>query len=411
MSVQQHAHKVRLIQHNCARNKYVMHSILETAVKTSDILLLQEPWIGPGNTTVGHPSFISILPGEVQDRRSRVAIFISRLNTRLTVNVRQDLIEDPDILALEVTAQNLNTFTIINVYNEQIGGQGEYTVERLLKNFSFPKRCLLLGDFNAHSFWWNSSRGSELRSEVLVDILQENNFDLLNEQNAFTHFPSNGNTPSVLDLTFASPPMFDQVSNWCIDPEADTGSDHSVIRFEILSSTAPSVPNPQSQKYNWKKADWENVTKHLKNHAEVNKDRWKLLISHSHHHQNLDLAAELLQEGIQAACNMHVPLIRLSPRSKVWWNEELTENRKTMKQYQRRYKLERTPEARADFNRHRNCYFRAIQDAKSKCWDIFLSEAKGKEIYTAFRYTKPRKVQMTPAMKKGNEVVTTVTEV
>src|SRR5690606_24208432 len=214
---------------NCARNKYVMHSILETAVKTSDILLLQEPWIGPGNTTVRHPSFISILPGEVQGRRSRVAIFVSRHNTRLTVNVRPDLIDDPDILALEVTAQNLTTFTIFNVYNEQIDGQGEYTVERLLKNFSFPKRSLLLGDFNAHSFWWNSSRGSELRAEFLVDMLQENNFDLLNERNAFTHFPSNGNTPSVLDLTFASPSMFEQISNWYIDPEADTGSDHAAI--------------------------------------------------------------------------------------------------------------------------------------------------------------------------------------
>src|SRR5690606_9310209 len=55
-------HNVRFLQHNCARSRNVMHSILETAVKTADIVLLQEPWIGPNNTTVGHPSFNAICP-------------------------------------------------------------------------------------------------------------------------------------------------------------------------------------------------------------------------------------------------------------------------------------------------------------------------------------------------------------
>src|SRR5690606_12502948 len=105
------------------------YSILETAVKTSDIVLLQEPWIGPNNTTVGHPSFKALLPGEVQNRRARVAIFYSSTYPRLTVNVRQDLIDDPDILAIEVSAPNLNTITILNVYNEQIDRHGEYTIE------------------------------------------------------------------------------------------------------------------------------------------------------------------------------------------------------------------------------------------------------------------------------------------
>src|SRR5690606_34352844 len=103
--------------------------ILGTAVKTADIVLLQEPWIGPNNTTVGHPSFNAILPGEVQNRRARVAIFYSSTYPRLTVNVRQDLLDDPDSFAIEVTAPNLETISIISVYNEQIDRRSEYTVE------------------------------------------------------------------------------------------------------------------------------------------------------------------------------------------------------------------------------------------------------------------------------------------
>src|SRR5690606_36887113 len=87
----------------------------------------------------------------------------------------------------------------------------------------------------------------------------------------------------------------------CIDPEADTGSDHVAIRFEITTPNTPSVPDPRSQRYNWKKADWENVTKYLQEHTKVHNDRWKLLMAHSHHQQNLDTAAELLRDAILAA--------------------------------------------------------------------------------------------------------------
>src|SRR5690349_18185828 len=91
---------VRILQHNCMRSKDVMHSILESAVQNADILLLQEPWIGLNNTTVGHPSFASILPKEKPDRRSRVALFYSRSFPSLCINVRPDLLDDPDLLAL-----------------------------------------------------------------------------------------------------------------------------------------------------------------------------------------------------------------------------------------------------------------------------------------------------------------------
>ena len=393
--------RVRVLQHNCARSKEVMHSVLETAVKNADILLLQEPWIGPKYTTVGHPTFVSILPKDTPSRRPRVAIFYSRAFPRLAVNVRSDLIDDEDILALEVSTPQLETFTIFNVYNEQVDGRGPYTVERKLQDFSLPRRCLLAGDFNSHNTWWNSNIRGNRNDEVLVQLATDNNMVLLNEPDEPTHYPANGNTPSVLDLTFATPAMFDSISNWCIDPEMDTGSDHTVIRFEIASPLLmPTAPDPRSQRYNWKKADWEQFTKQLQATRQLNKDRWKLLIAHSHYNQNLDAAAELLRDSIVEACELHVPHIRPSPRSKVWWNDELNERRTCMKRHLRRWKENRTNDAlREEYKRHRNAYFRAIDYAKKECWDTFLSEAKGKEVYTAFHYTKPRRVQLTPSLK------------
>jgi len=181
-----------------------MHSVLETAVKNADILLLQEPWIGPSFSTVGHPTFNSILPKDKPTRRPRVAVYYSRTLVGLSVNLRSDLVVDEDVMALEVSTPELETVTILNVYNERVDGQGEYTLERTMQDFPFPRRCLLLGDFNAHNTWWNSQVQGHRNDEVLVQLVSENNMELLNEPDAPTHYPVNGNTPSVLDLTFAS---------------------------------------------------------------------------------------------------------------------------------------------------------------------------------------------------------------
>jgi hypothetical protein len=44
----------------------------------------------------------------------------------------------------------------------------------------------------------------------------------------------------------------------------------------------------------------------------------------------------------------------------------------------------------------RNSYFHAIREAKTDCWNNFLENAQGKEIFTALRYTKAQKVRKIP---------------
>jgi hypothetical protein len=139
-------------------------------------------------------------------------------------------------------------------------------------------------------------------------------------------------------------------------------------------------------------------------------DKWTLAIAHSHHHQNLDWAANTLRDTILAAIQLAVPTTKPSPRSKVWWTQELTEKRKDMATMERRWKEAQTPLAKLRYKLSRNIYGRALQEAKAKCWDNFLAEAQGKEVYTAFRYTKPRRVQRTPVLKAGNQTATVFTE-
>ena len=240
--------------------------------------------------------------------------------------------------------------------------------------------------------------------------MEHNLFDLLYEDDKCTHYPTNGNQPSVIDLTFASPEIYDSVQRWAIDETAATASDHTVIKFELHALEHTTVPDPISNRFNWKKADWDLFRSTLAAKAKQQSDKWTLAIAHSHHHQNLDWAANTLRDTILAAIQLSVPTTKPSPRSKVWWTQELTEKRKDMATMERRWKEAQTPLAKLRYKLSRNIYGRALQEAKTKCWDNFLAEAQGKEVYTAFRYTKPRRVQRTPVLKAGNQTATVFTE-
>src|SRR5437660_11694334 len=106
---------------------------------------------------------------------------------------------------------------------------------------------------------------------------------------------------------------------------------------------------------------------------------------------------------IQTATALHVPQRKTMIRSKLWWNGEIYEKRKIMRTRWREWKDAHTTPARNQFNAVRNTFYNAIREAKSKSWNDFLQGAKGKEIFTAMRYTKPRRTDTTPDIIQGDE--------
>src|SRR5437588_8129751 len=83
-------------------------------------------------------------------------------------------------------------------------------------------------------------------------------------------------------------------------------------------------------------------------------------------------------------------------RSKPWWNGEIDERRKIRRTRWREWKDARTTPARNQFNTVRNTFYNAIREAKSKNWNDFLQGEKGKEIFTAMRYTTTEKNRYDP---------------
>src|ERR1700741_1961239 len=215
---------------------------------------------------------------------------------------------------------------------------------------------------NAHHEWWNSSIHAPKRAETLVSVMERGGFQLVNIPDEPTYNFKNGKGQSVIDLTFASPSIFDNIVNWVTDEDQATGSDHELIRYTILSDQSEAVPDPRSGRYNWKAADWDKFSKHLQATEASLLLLWKE--QNGRTEDDLEAPALDLRNAIIEAVDVSVPLLRMSPRAKRWWTKEVKEMRKEIARKLRRWKTLLSPEFFSTFRLARNKYFHKIREAK-----------------------------------------------
>ncbi|KJZ68630.1 hypothetical protein HIM_11979 [Hirsutella minnesotensis 3608] len=390
-------------------------SILEQALEQEvDLLLIQEPYLYKINDSyipIQHPAYNVIAPIPFTSfpklaRRARVMAY-KRKDARFEASPSFDLFCDPDIQAIRV--EGVEPFTLINLYNEKevirapASQPGPYTVERLLLTTQLPQQPFLLaGDFNLHHHRWNpSAEASKARkAEALISWLDRYKASLLTDLEIAaegTYWREGLKEVSLIDLAFYSP--FKQLT-WTNFRFLDaTGSDHKPIAFEASSRgpNGPLIARPAT--YNYKKADWKVFSEHL---AKKEQDLLRAM-ERAAQRDNLEGMASLLTRTLIEASNAAIPKKRPYKGSKPWWNDELTSLRKALSQAQRLYRLLQDEESRASFVEARNRFKYAIRASKKKHWESFLAEAAGKDVFTAFSYTKARANPTLPSLsyKKG----------
>jgi len=84
-----------------------------------------------------------------------------------------------------------------------------------------------------------------------------------------------------------------------------------------------------------------------------------------------------------ATLNEHARHRRWCSRSRRWWNDELRDLRVTLGRAKRTRNWARIESARRELRR-------AIRKAKKDCWNRFLQDAEGNNVWTATRYTSVR---------------------
>src|SRR5437588_4175446 len=164
-----------------------MHSCLETTEKSADIVIIQEPWVGSGEDSqnfhsISHPSFHQLI--STTTHRSRTLTYVSSTNPYLKGSLQPNICNDEDIQVIQISTPNIELIFLFNIYNESPPHDSTlpYTVERILKHNTLPERTILGGDFNAYHLWWKSKARRALRHETLINILENGDFNLINEE-------------------------------------------------------------------------------------------------------------------------------------------------------------------------------------------------------------------------------------
>jgi hypothetical protein len=101
------------------------------------------------------------------------------------------------------------------------------------------------------------------RADELVTLIEEHGWHLANTPDTPTYHYRNGTGSSVLDLTLATPAVAREVSNWAVDEENPTGSDHEVVLFQISTLHPDAEHETPEPCLNWCKTNWDAFTSPL----------------------------------------------------------------------------------------------------------------------------------------------------
>src|SRR5690606_33480068 len=128
------------------------------------------------------------------------------------VTAQTDLSPDPDLQILGVSTADIPPIYLYNIYNQNTPTLNTRVIDRILMNptYTLPKRTIITGDFNAHHPWWNSTRPAK-NADSIITVANQHSLHLLNTPDTPTYILRNGNGTSVLDLTFTTPELHNEV--------------------------------------------------------------------------------------------------------------------------------------------------------------------------------------------------------
>ena len=155
--------------------------------------------------------------------------------------------------------------------------------------------------------------------------------------------------------------------------------------------------------YNLQKVNWINFIKNLQSSYASAKTKMQSLIQ-TLNIENMEKMAILLRSTIEDAIVENSSKKRLCNQSKIWWLQTVTDKRKFMTYLERQWKNFKIQSDWDLFKKSRNDYVYANREAKNKSWTNFFNNAKRKEVFQAYKYTKSRIVEKLLSISHNDEI-------
>ena len=214
---------------------------------------------------------------------------------------------------------------------------------------------VVVGDLNAHSMLWNSTRTNS-KGLLVERLLEDHDISLLNDDQP-TYFSVQNNSTSVIDLGICSSNIF---TDFTWDPSDNLhGSDHFPI---ILKCSEPSR-TPSIPRWNLKKADWSLYKLESGKIGHIS-----AIVDHLE-------AYDALVDVITVAANKSIPKTKPSKGKPPvpWWDKTCHNLRKVALKCYDRYRANPSDTNKAVYNRALAKRKRYFKQAKRKSWQDYVS--------------------------------------
>lgn len=379
---------------NVGHGKDASANLYQTMMKQKiDIALVQEPyiyhcngrvrlgWQGEGINSIYIQSF----------DRPRAAIF-HRGRPEKAPKIISDL-SDRDIVTAHWSS-NGTTAILVSCYCDALQPI-EKTLKKLdrIAHAANGRRIIVHGDFNARNRELTQDRITNTRGRCLADWLASSKFVVLNKPRMATYSTANGKN-SIIDYTLTLNDSKGAMS-WNVS-EADSLSDHRIIRFDISS-----IKNAGTTKikFNASKADWEKFNEFLVEYPKLDMPENK--------HQIEELATHEMS-ALRKACELSMKPAGSKRYSCWWWNEKLERLKKELNM--RRKIVERSHTGDAQFaqlaftlySKSRKAFRKEIKRSKERSFRKFCDETNSANFWQRMRkFTKERSLPILLEKRDG----------
>jgi hypothetical protein len=246
------------------------------------------------------------------------------------------------------------TYTVCTMYLPHLPTQYN-DIKNIIDQLSKP--FLLLGYMNAKSpIWGSNNPDTDNRGELFEQLLLNNDIVVLNDGNA-THYHSQTNSFTAIDLSICSSDMMLDFSFNVV--EDLHGSDHFPI---LLNTTNPEISEDTPDRFNFEKADWSLF-------RELTCTELELV-----HGTNVDELVAGVEDIIMTAAITAIPLKGKSNNIPVpWFNEDCKVAKRERLRAQRALKRKYNVHNKIAFNRCRARSRYTYKEAQKSFWRKYIS--------------------------------------
>ena len=391
-----------ILQHNVGGNADTLVALMETAVRRkADVVLVQE---APKFRGSRHPAFEFLWSGRT--------LIAQRCDSDWTIAMEDKFTRetggDVQVVSLGRRGCKNRVVRIVNAYFQGTGRDCRIRQAQLARwDDLLLEDCIIAGDFNAHSPMWNPACSQRRDARFLEELINTHNLQVLNDERATRPAST---CHSIIDLTLATPEVANFCQDWKIldeDQEA-TGSDHVVIEWRWTKPASEVTKG-------WKIKGWalkERLDKEKQEDWPPTKPKlevvWSLgsterpVLDDNSTVETLEEEIDWIQNKLVQVLDDHVRRITICARSKRWWNDDIVSKRHQLSRVLRFRKTGRASQAAV--KEAKKALRRSIRRSRRACWEKFLEEANGDDIWAIPRYTKPQKATAVPTISHQGAV-------